>query len=298
MQMIPIRKQSATILLLGALAMAPTIFAQQIEQTSHADDHLQPPSETAGDLHDTGGLAFDWGRAVEESLYFLTIEHGFRMTQGKTRNELNGSFFRDWGRSVAGVHGWGDGDPPFTNYIAHPLQGGVSGFIQIQNDSKGRILEFSRSRAYWNSRLRAFGWAMLYSTQFELGPYSEATLGNVGKKRGTAGYVDLVVTPVGGLGMIVLEDVLDKYLISKLEDSTLSLNRRRLYRIVFNPERALANLLRRKVRFSSTLAVFSMINRPEMSLCSRSDTGDWDFTCRSPFCADTGESTLERHRAD
>ena len=241
---IRIRKQLAIIFLLCFFAMSLPVFAQQMEQASDAGKYLQPPSGSAPQPHDAKGSTFDWGGAVRESLYFLTIEHGLRMTQAKTRLELKGPFFRDWGRSVAGVHGWGDGDIVFTNYIAHPLQGGVAGFIQIQNDSGGRNLEFSGSRIYWNSRLRAFGWAALYSTQYELGPFSEASLGNVGKKWGTAGYVDLIVTPVGGFGMIVLEDALDKYVVTKLEDRTPSLNRRRLYRMAFNPERTVANLMR------------------------------------------------------
>jgi len=94
--------------------------------------------------------------------------------------------------------------------------------------------------------MRAFGWAAIYSTQFELGPISEATIGNVGKKKGTAGYVDLVITPTGGMGMIVLEDVLDKYLLKKLEQHTVGIKKRRFYRMVFNPQRTLANFLRGK----------------------------------------------------
>ena len=108
-------------------------------------------------------------------------------------------------------------------------------------------MEFSSSRTYWNSRLRALGWSTLYSTQFELGPVSEATIGNVGMKKGTSGYVDLVITPTGGLGMIVLEDVLDKYLLKNMEQRMDSVAKRRFYRILFNPQRSLANLLRGKV---------------------------------------------------
>jgi hypothetical protein len=65
---------------------------------------------------------------------------------------------------------------------------GVAGFIQIQNDARGRSAEFSRSRTYWNSRLRVLGRSALYGTQFELGAISEAAIGNVGKRKGTASY--------------------------------------------------------------------------------------------------------------
>jgi hypothetical protein len=209
---------------------------------------LVPPSiGTAGEQEHTHGKTFDWQSAVSQSHFFLGLEHGFRLTQAKTRRELKGPFFPDWKESVAGVQGWGDGDSVFTNYIAHPMQGGVAGFIQIQNDAHGRLAEFSGSKTYWNSRLRALGWAALYSTQFELGPISEATIGNVGKKKGTSGYVDLVVTPTGGFGMIVLEDILDKHLLKNLEQRTNGIQKRRLYRMIFNPQRSLANILRGKV---------------------------------------------------
>jgi hypothetical protein len=98
---------------------------------------------------------------------------------------------------------------------------------------------------YWNSRLRAMGWAAFYSTQFELGPVSEATIGHVGKKRGTAGAVDLVMTPIGGFGWIVSEDAVDKHLIRKLEEGRSDALKRTV-RIFFNPNRSVANVLRLK----------------------------------------------------
>lgn len=201
----------------------------------------------ADECDNTSDANFDWQSAATQSFYFLGIEHGFRLTQAKTRRELKGPFFQDWKESVAGVHGWGDGDSVFTNYVAHSMQGGVAGFIQIQNDARGRSAEFSFSRTYWNSRLRALGWSAIYSTQFELGVMSEATIGNVGKKKGTSGYADLIITPTGGLAMIVLEDALDQYLLKKLEHRTDSVGKRRFFRMVFNPQRSLANLLRGKV---------------------------------------------------
>jgi hypothetical protein len=207
---------------------------------------VSPSTTNAGEHDSTSGATFNWDGAVTQSLYFLGIEHGFRLREEKTRNEFKGPFFQDWKDSVAGVQGWSDGGSFFTNYIAHPMQGAVSGFIQIQNDPHGKSVEFSGSRTYWNSRMRALGWAAIYSTQFELGAISEATIGNVGKKEGTGGYVDLVITPTCGLGMIVLEDVLDKYLLKKLEKHTVGIGKRRFYRTIFNPQRSLANFLRGK----------------------------------------------------
>lgn len=190
---------------------------------------------------------FDWNAASNQSFFFLGIEHGIRMSQRKTRAELGGRFWEDYRNAVSGLGGWGDTDGWFTNYVAHPMQGAVTGFIQIQNDPGGMKLEFGDGPEYWRSRTKAMGWAALYSTQFELGLISEASFGNVGRKRGTMGFVDLVMTPVGGMGLIVVEDVIDKKWIERMEENNPGrLGKRRLYRMVFNPQRTFANLLRLK----------------------------------------------------
>jgi len=233
------------VLFLTALSLAPPVGAQDTDPavTAPGDESSskRPPAV------EFEPARFDWGGASQQSFLFLTVQHGLRITQKKTRQEFGGAFFGDWARSVRGVGGWNDGDSIFTNYIAHPMQGGVSGFIQIQNDPRGRNLELGKDRAYWNSRLRALGWAAIYSTQFELGPYSESAIGNVGKKKGTGGLVDLVVTPTGGLGAIVAEDWLDRFVVRKLEERAGSRGKARFYRVVFNPQRGFANLLRGKV---------------------------------------------------
>jgi hypothetical protein len=183
---------------------------------------------------------FRWKPALRQSLKFLVFEHGYRLLQQKTRMELGGPFFKDWGTSVHNIHGWGDGDPIIANYVAHPMQGAVAGYIQIQNDPGGQGQEFGRSKRYWISRLKALAWAAGYSTNFEMGPLSEAAIGNVGLIKGTSSLVDFVVTPVGGLGMMVLEDVLNRFVLKKLEARTTSQWKLGLYRILFNPSRSFA----------------------------------------------------------
>lgn len=189
--------------------------------------------------------AFDWGGATRESLRFLTIQHGLRLTQEKTFDQLNGPFFGDYFESVKGLRSWEDGDSSFTNYVAHPMQGAVTGFIQVQNDPVGRRANIADGSVYWKSRLKAMGWSAAYSTQFELGPYSEATIGNVGKTPGTMGYVDLVVTPTGGFGIMLAEDAFDQFVLARLE-RRVNPPTMRILRMVFSPNRTLANVLRFK----------------------------------------------------
>ena len=186
---------------------------------------------------------FRWKWALLESFNFLAFEQGDRVMQKGTRKVMGGPFFTDWGKSVKNVHGWGDGDPFITNYIAHPMQGAVSGFIQVRNDPRGRDVQFGRSKQYWYSRLRALAWSAGYSVQFEIGPISEATIGHVGLIGGTAGFVDFVMTPLGGFGMMILEDVLNRYVLKGLVAGTDNPFKLTLYRTFFNPSRTMATAM-------------------------------------------------------
>lgn len=209
----------------------------------------QPTRPSNGNGHEK----FRWGPALTQSFLFLGIQHGFAMTQSKTRRELDGPFFKDWFESVSNLGGWADGGRFFTNYISHPMGGALYGYIQIQNDPKGMKREFGRDHGYWMSRLKALGWSAVYSTQFELGPISQAAIGNVGLHTPHTGtgkrklsYVDLVVTPTLGSAWLVTEDILDRYITRWVEGRT---NNRVLIwaaRVGLNPMRGGANLLRFK----------------------------------------------------
>jgi hypothetical protein len=179
---------------------------------------------------------------VEDSVRLLAIQHAARVGfQEKTRRELHGHFFGDWNRSVHVPHQWGDGDSGITNYIGHPGQGAASGFIWIQRDPHAPNA-FVANRSYLHSRLRGMASAAVYSLQFELGPLSEASIGNVGMNPSTAGWVDHVMTPVGGLAIMVAEDVLDRFVISRIERHTGSPVLRAVARMLLNPARATANV--------------------------------------------------------
>jgi hypothetical protein len=157
---------------------------------------------------------------------------------------LGGPFFKDYGDSLKGLGGWKDGDNVWTNYALHPMQGSVSGYLFLFNDAEGSAAEFGRSREYWRSRLKAMGFAAIYSTQFELGPISEASIGNVGKVRGTMGLVDLIVTPLGGFGWMLAEDALDRFVVRRLEQKYRKRGLIRVFRVLLNPTRSFANLMR------------------------------------------------------
>jgi arsenate reductase-like glutaredoxin family protein len=54
----------------------------------------------------------------------------------------------------------------------------------------------------------------------------------------------MVTSAPGGMGLIVLEDWLDKRIVEPHEIRTKSMNKRRFYRMLFSPGRTVANLLR------------------------------------------------------
>jgi hypothetical protein len=196
-----------------------------------------------------GREKFHWKPALVQSMSFLGIQHGFRLIQKKTRSEFEGPFFRDWGRSVKSLRGWDDGDNFATNYMGHPMQGGVTGRIFINNSDRASQQEFGKSKAYWISRLKAAIWSTVWSTQFEMGPLGEATIGNVGirKKNGYSemAYIDLVVTPTVGTGVVIGEDAIDKYILKNwLERKSGRLTTKiKILRSLLTPTTAFTNLL-------------------------------------------------------
>ena len=103
------------------------------------------------------------------------------------------------------------------------------------------LLDISLSKAYWVSRAKAAQWAAFYSLQFEFGPLSEASIGNVGTRAETTGWVDHVVTPVGAFGLIVAEDALDRFFVRWVDARTSNRVARASLRLLFNPARTLSN---------------------------------------------------------
>ena len=193
-----------------------------------------------------------WKPLIGQSLTFLWIAHGFRfMTEPGTREELRGPFFKDWFNSVKKTRGWRDGDPFIVNYIGHPMQGSVTNYIFVHNDPKYLRQEIGFTKAYFKSRLRAMLFSTVYSTQFELGPLSEASLGNVGlhpsqASRHPSALVDLVITPTLGTAWMMGEDALDRYLIKRMENHVDNRVVRLLVRSFLNPSRSFANAMRGK----------------------------------------------------
>ena len=63
----------------------------------------------------------------------------------------------------------------------------------------------------------------------------------MGLRPETTGWVDYVVTPTGAFGLVIAEDVLDKFLVAWAERHTTNRVWRASLRLVFNPTRAMSN---------------------------------------------------------
>ena len=188
---------------------------------------------------------FHWKPAIYQSLAAQGFQHAYALIfQEKTQRALKGKFFSDYWESVKGVRGWSDGNKFFTNYIAHPMQGSFTGFIFVQNHDRAKRQVFNESPQYWKDRLKALAWSAAWSTNWEVGPISQSSIGNVGLY-GHQGYVDLVLTPTVGTAWMITEEALDRYIIRHHDGK--SLTRRIVFRTFLNPTRSVANVFRFKV---------------------------------------------------
>ena len=246
------------ILACSVLLPAPVAFGQEApslepEATAEADgnsskSNVRPVTNFVPSPPDDSKRPIEWKSLSKHASFYLGVKHAFRFaTEPGTREGLKGPFFQGYADSLGAMHGWSDGDPFMVNYVGHPLQGAVSGHMLVQHDPKFRTVEFGRDKRYWKSRLRALGYTWMYSTQFEIGPLSEASLGNVQSQYPAYGFVDHVITPVVGTGWMVAEDVLDKYAVKWVERKTSATWLRLAARMGLNPGRGFANVMRFRV---------------------------------------------------
>ena len=203
-----------------------------------------------------------------QSLAFTGVETAFRMSTDEYMRHLiaDGPYWSNYMASMQhwDMTRWSDGDDFVVDEIGHPMQGAVSGFIEIQNGPRQRLLEFGKSKAYWRSRFLALMWATVFSTQQKIGPLGEAALGNAGGYTyvpgcqfpcpswhpgktylNNTGWTDFIMTPVGGTAWVVMEDVLDREVSDRLENRFP--NNHVLDNIVragLNPARTMANFVR------------------------------------------------------
>ena len=197
-----------------------------------------------------------WKNLAISSTTFLAIQNVANLYAGYWYRQET-TYGKWWDRYVNSVEGWRwnvwkDDNPFLDDYIAHPMMGGITNAIWIQNDPKGMTLEQANNWPYWRSRLRATAFSTFYSFEWKLGPIGEAGIGHNGDHyfnedsgvlTNETGWVELVTTPVGGFVWTLVEDAIDKTVIHRLEQKSSSIPMLIAYQFL-NPTRAFANILR------------------------------------------------------
>jgi hypothetical protein len=217
----------------NAALSAPT--ARVSDSPAQHDADLDPDANNAA--------PFQWKPALQQAFFFTGFMHGYRLaTEAQTRDALNGHWWRNYRQSIGELRGWDDGDTFMTSYVAHPFEGAIFGYIEQQNDPRYSRVMWGDGRKYWISRLRAMAFSAAMSTQWTLGPASEASIGNV-QLRDSPGFVDLVGTPIFGTMVMIAEDVADRYLVAPLENRTANRPVLAFSRMFLSPTRSFANLM-------------------------------------------------------
>ena len=188
-----------------------------------------------------------WGRVARQTLFVQAIQQSFLLTEQRARGQLGGPFFSEWFQAAASPFvdpHWSDGGTFLVNYIGHPMAGSTYAYIYRQNDPSAMRMEFG-SKGYGAHLAKAMGISALSSVQWEIGPFSESSLENVGRPpdRYKMAWVDFVITPTVGVAWMAGEDALDRYVIQRLERKIDSAAGRAVIRVLLNPTRSMASLV-------------------------------------------------------
>jgi hypothetical protein len=187
-----------------------------------------------------GSDRFGWKNAIKEAMLFDIIQNTARLTNEQTRSQLAGPFVSDWFKSAAGLFdpNWADGNKWVTNYIAHPMGGAVNGHIAHRN-SKHRNL-MPGDKGYFKGVMQAMAFAAVTELNYEIGPISEASIGNVGMNNpDQQGLVDIVITPTVGAAWMVMEDYVYKHVLARIHGEKT----RAFWHCWLNPSRTMANMV-------------------------------------------------------
>lgn len=185
-----------------------------------------------------------WRSLFRDSIVLLLIQQTYRLTleDSGTRDALaTGPFFKDWFESVSTLCCWNDGDRVVTNYVFHPMMGSTAAFVFANNHRPSQETPIGNNSRYWKAKGAQGIYSFIYSLNYEIGPLSEASIGNVGMKPGEMTYCDFVLTPGIGLLISVGEDALRLHVIDRVKGNHLYWGN--TLAVLLNPTRAVANVV-------------------------------------------------------
>src|SRR5262249_50865582 len=229
-------------------ASEPALAAETVIEPRAFDDLPIESGSVSANIRrstkESGEEGVQWSTLLKASSLYLAIMHSFRIaTEPSTRKALDNSAVGGYFKELGAMHGWSDGDSYYENYLGHPIEGAVSGYIWPHNEVRYRAVRFGRERPYWISRLRAYAFSWAFSEQFEIGPISEASIGQIQRYCCAYGFVDHVITPNGGMAWMIAGDALDRFVTVPIENRTRNIAARIFARTALNPAQAFANLI-------------------------------------------------------
>jgi hypothetical protein len=229
---------------------------------------MSRPALSAGvNSADAGSTHYGTRGMLWQSLGFIGTENAFRLMTDHNMRRLTADA-PYWHNYIASLKQWNmrrwwDGDDFLVDDVGHPMQGGVSSFIEIQNSPRQRDLRFGMNREYWRSRFLAMMWSTVFSTQQKIGPLGEAALGSDGAinyplncaypcrtyKPGqpytnNTGWTDFIITPTVGTVWVLLEDFLDLEVSDRIQNAHPDAAFAKIVRGAINPCRTMANAMR------------------------------------------------------
>jgi hypothetical protein len=242
-------------------------------ESSSKETLLPAPVQDAGTP--APSTKIQWKPMLVQTAEFTVFQHAWRAAWDPGLRYLlaHKPFWHDYGVSLTDYHmdHWSDGDSFIVNDVGHPLEGAVYGRLFLQNDPRS-FEQIGLHNGYWTSRLQSLAWMTLWSTQFEIGPLSETNIGNqggyyysigcgtykwclttppwsagankytgLGGVTNNTGWTDFVITPIVGLGWVLAEDTLDRYIVTPVAREHRILGGRVL-RSALEPTRSLAAL--------------------------------------------------------
>jgi len=222
------------------------LHAEELDEMIDPDvkDLADRMNVDAADIEGVTDVTVHWRKAFLESGLFIALMNAKRAAlEPSTQAGLKGPFFKDYWRSIKGSlkWKWRDGDDFFVNYVRHPAEGATFGFTMRQNDPNSTDpASCGFSKKYFKQTFKTVIFSAIESTLFEIGPVSEASIGNVGYFK-ESGLVDFFVTPTVGVVFVIGQDLLDNYVVKKLERKIHNKIFSATLRVVLNPSRSLAN---------------------------------------------------------
>lgn len=220
---------------------------QQTPPTAHPQGGVPTPHPTYANQSQQLFQPAKLTKVIQYGLQLTFYEHVMRVaTQEFTRQQLKGPFWQDYINSVHVPEHWHDKDGWEVNYLGHAIHGGAFSRIWIEQ----REPKAETKTQYLKQVGRAFIYTAIFSLQYEIGPMSEASIGNVGLNPNDDGWVDLIWTPCGSVLWTMAEDAIDKYGITWVEKHVPFMMAKAAARMIGNPSRMLANVSQNRTPWS------------------------------------------------